>query len=97
VQGVDDALSRLDGVEHFTIDLQTNLVEIVVRPGSRFDVAAVPRAVRGAGYRPGWMWVRVVRGGESQVLCLDTRVPGAQWHRGEAPASPPAFDASRPH
>jgi copper chaperone CopZ len=52
VKGVRDALRRLDGVASLTVDLQTNLVTITPDPRVELDLAAVPAAVRRAGFTP---------------------------------------------
>ena len=58
MKGVDDALRRLDGVDHIEIDLQTNLVTITPSPRVALDLSDVPRAIDRAGFRPGKMRLR---------------------------------------
>jgi hypothetical protein len=59
VKAVEDGLRRLDGVGELETDLQTNVVTIFPAPGVRLDLAAIPRAILDAGYRPGRMWLVV--------------------------------------
>ena len=52
MKGVHDALRRLEGVGSIQVDLQTNLVVLVPDSNVELDLAAIPRAIRGAGFTP---------------------------------------------
>lgn len=62
MKGVEDALRRLDGVGSIAVDLQTNLVRVRPAVDVELDLAALPRAIRRAGFTPGEL--RVVARGE---------------------------------
>lgn len=53
-----DALGRLEGVRAVRVQLQTNVVIISPEPDRELDLAAVPRAIRGAGFLPAEMSLR---------------------------------------
>lgn len=57
---MENALRRLDGVEQVDISLQTNLVELKLRPGYTLRLRDVPQAIRDAGFTPSTMhiWVQ---------------------------------------
>lgn len=68
-----DALGRLDGVRAVKVELQTNVVVISPERDRELDLAAVPRAIRGAGFVPAEMRLRargrlVVGQGGGQVF-----------------------------
>lgn len=52
MKGVLDALRRLDGVGNIEVDLQTNLLVVTPAPDVELDLAAIPAAIRGAGFTP---------------------------------------------
>jgi hypothetical protein len=52
VQGVRDALRRLDGVDTVHVDLQSNRVTIAPAADVELDLAAIPAAIRRAGFTP---------------------------------------------
>ena len=52
MKGVQDALRRLEGVDHVRVELQTNLVTITPEPDVELDLAAIPKAIRRAGFTP---------------------------------------------
>jgi hypothetical protein len=58
MEAVHDGLGRLDGVSSISIDLQKNLVTIAPAKDRTLDLAAIPRAIRRAGFRPGLMTVQ---------------------------------------
>ena len=43
------------------------------------DLAAVPDAVRSAGFKAGWMWARCNDGGSTSIVRLDTRSASPRW------------------
>lgn len=60
MKGVSDALRRLDGVASLTVDLQTNLVTLTPASDVELDLAAVPAAVRRAGFTPADLRLRAL-------------------------------------
>lgn len=54
---MENALRRLDGVEQVDISLQTNLVELKLRPGHTLRLRDVPQAIRDAGFTPSTMHI----------------------------------------
>ena len=52
MKGVQDALRRLDGVGSVQVDLQSNLVVVTPAPEVELDLAAIPAAIRRAGFTP---------------------------------------------
>ncbi len=69
---MENGLRRLDGVDRVLVDVQDNVVTIV--PSARIapDLAAIPAAVRDAGFRPGRMWLRA----EGATTALPDDTPG---------------------
>jgi hypothetical protein len=61
VKGVQDALRRLEGVNDIRVDLQSNLVTITPAPDVELALAAIPAAIRAAGFTPADMRI-VARG-----------------------------------
>ena len=61
------------------MDLQRNVVEVTIARGSSFDLRGIPEAVRSAGFKPGWMWVRCNDAGSQAIVRLDTRMPNPSW------------------
>ena len=61
MKGVQDALRRLEGVTTVEVDLQSNRVRIRSAPDVELDLAAIPAAVRRAGFTPADMHL-VARG-----------------------------------
>lgn len=53
-----DGLVRLDGVADVRVDLQQNRCTLVPAEDRTVPLHAVPDVVRGAGFRPGRMWLR---------------------------------------
>ena len=61
MKGVHDALRRLGGVGSIQVDLQSNRVVLAPERDVELDLAAIPRAIRRAGFTPADM-VIVARG-----------------------------------
>jgi copper chaperone CopZ len=55
VKGVTDALRRLYGVATIQVDLQSNRVHLTPAPDAELDLAAIPAAIRRAGFTPAEM------------------------------------------
>ena len=55
---VRDGLERLGGAREIDVDLQTNLVTLRCGPSEAIDLAAIPRVIREAGFRPKDMRIR---------------------------------------
>jgi len=77
VRGAEGALRRLDGVIELRTDLQRNVVEIDAGPA--LDLGRIAPAVRGAGFRPAWMWVRTRAGDAVGLHRIDTSAPAPAW------------------
>lgn len=54
---MENALRRLDGVDQVDISLQTNRVELKLRPGHTLRLRDVPQAIREAGFTPSTMHI----------------------------------------
>lgn len=52
MKGVQDALRRLEGVTSVAVDLQSNLVVVTPARDVELDLAAIPAAIRRAGFTP---------------------------------------------
>lgn len=52
-----DGLRRLDGVADVEVDLQANLCTVTPSPDRLPALAGFAEAVRGAGLRPGRLWI----------------------------------------
>jgi hypothetical protein len=90
MKGVEDALGRLEGVRDLRIDLQSNRVTITPAPRRLLDLAAVPEAIRRAGFRPEGLRI-VARGTmEREGVRVSFRI--AAWPEAYALEDPPPVD-----
>ncbi|MBI2919673.1 MAG: heavy-metal-associated domain-containing protein [Planctomycetes bacterium] len=81
MKGVTDALERLDGAAHVTVDLQQGLATVTPRPGARFTAEQVRDALRHAGYRGEGVEVEATGKGTVEGGRWVFRLPGqdAPW------------------
>lgn len=97
MEAVFDSLGRLDGVHDVSIDLQRNLVTVVPARDRTLDLAAIPRAIRSAGFRPGALRLRGRGAIESSTEGPRVRLAGwpvsFAWTGAELPPSGAAFTA----
>lgn len=78
MKAVEDGLRRLDGVERLSTDLQNNLVTIAPARRVAPNLAAIPRVIAEAGFRPGRMWI-TARGATEELAAGQPGFRIAGW------------------
>ena len=91
MKGVENALRRLGGVGSIQVDLQSNRVVLTPEHDVELDLAAIPRAIRRAGFTPAEM--EIVARGEFGSENGESVFQIEGWHdtlRVRAAGAPPA-------